>query len=76
MIVEIMEAFKHLKIGKTPGPTDVYAEMILPSEDVGISALMELYHSMQDGNGMPEDRADSIAIPTLKGKGNIINCHA
>ena len=33
---EIMEAFKHLKIGKAPGSTEVYPEMILASGDVGI----------------------------------------
>ena len=41
---EIIEAFKYLKIGKTPGPTDVYAEMILASEDIGIRVLMEHCH--------------------------------
>ena len=41
---EIMEEFKHLKIGKAPGPTEVYVEMILASGDVGIRALMEHCH--------------------------------
>ena len=36
---EITEAFKYLKIGKAPGPTEVYAQMILASEDVGIRVL-------------------------------------
>ena len=40
-IEKIMEAFKHLKIGMTPGPSEVYAEMILASEDVGIRVLMD-----------------------------------
>ena len=34
---EIMETFKHLKIEKAPGPSEVYAEMILDSGDIGIS---------------------------------------
>ena len=33
-----MEAVKHLKIGKVPGPSEIYAEMILVSQDFGISA--------------------------------------
>ena len=37
-----MEAFKHLMIGKAPEPTDVYAEMILASGDVGIRVLIEV----------------------------------
>ena len=38
----IMEAFKHLTIGKAPGPSGVYAEIIVASGDVGIIVLMEL----------------------------------
>ena len=41
---EIMEAFKYLKIGKAPGPTEVYTGMILARGDVGIRVLMELCH--------------------------------
>ena len=33
---EMMEAFKYLKIGKAPGPTEVNVEMILASGDIGI----------------------------------------
>ena len=39
----IVETFKHLKNGNAPGPSYVYAEMILASGDVGIAVLMELY---------------------------------
>ena len=52
---EIMDLFKHLKIGMAAGPSDVYAEMILASGDVGIRVLMEPCHKMLDGKGMPED---------------------
>ena len=34
MRVEVMEAFKYLKIIKATGPTEVYAEIILASGDV------------------------------------------
>ena len=69
-----MKVFKYLKIGKAPGPTDVYAEMILASGDVGIRVLMEHCHGILDGKGMPDDWAASVAIPILKGNGDIINC--
>ena len=39
---EIMEVFKHLKIGKAPVPSEAYAKMILASGDVGIRVLIEL----------------------------------
>ena len=68
-----MEAFKYLKIVKAPGPTEVYAEMILASGDVGIRVLIELCHRILDGKGMPEDWAISVAIPIFKVKGNIMN---
>ena len=58
----------------TPGPAMVYAEMILPSGDVGIRVQMQLCQTIQDGRRMQEDRATSVAIPIFKGKGDIMNC--
>ena len=63
-----MVAFKHLKIGKASEPTEVYAEMILVSGDVGFGALMELCHRTLDGKGMPEDWATSVVIPIFERK--------
>ena len=71
---EIMEMFKHLKIGKSPGPTVVYAEMILARGDVGIRDLMELGHRILDGKRMPDDWSTSAVIPIFKVKGDIMNC--
>ena len=39
---DIIVVFKDLKIEKATGSSEVYAEMILTSRDVGIRALMEL----------------------------------
>ena len=39
---EIVETFTHLMIGKAPGPSYVYANLILASGDVGIGELAEL----------------------------------
>ena len=44
-----MEAFKYLKNRKALEPTEVYAEMILASGDVGIRVLMEPCHRILDG---------------------------
>ena len=46
---EIMEAFKDLKIEKASGPSEVYAKIILASEDVGNRVLMELCQRMLHG---------------------------
>ena len=67
MSKEIMEAFKYLKIGKVPGLTEVYAEIILASGDVEIRALMEHCQRILDGKGMPEDWATSVAIHIFNG---------
>ena len=63
-----MEAFKYMKIGMAPGPTEVYAEMILASGDVGIRVQMTLCHGILDGSGMPEGWATGAAIPIFRGK--------
>ena len=65
---EIMEAFKYLKIGKAPGPTEVYAETILACGEIGIRVLMELCHRILDEKGMPADWAASVAIHIFEGK--------
>ena len=69
-----MEALKYLKVGKAPGPSEVYAELILASGDVGISVLMELCQRILDGKGMSADWATCVAIPICKGKGDIMDC--
>ena len=52
---EIMEAFKYLKIGKAPVTTEVYIEMIVASEDIGIRLPMELCQRILEEKGMLED---------------------
>ena len=61
-----MEAFRHLNIVKVPRPTEIYAEMIIASGDVGIGVQVEICHRILDGKGMPEDWATSVAIPIFK----------
>ena len=45
----MMEAFKYLKIGNVPEPSEVYAEMILVSGEVKIRVHIELCHGILDG---------------------------
>ena len=71
---EIMEEFKYLTIGKVPGPTEVYTEMILACGDVGITVLIELCHRILDRKGMPDDWSTSVVIPIFEVKGHIMNC--
>ena len=71
---EVMEAFKHLKIGKASGSSEVYSEMLLANGDVVIRVLMELCHYLLDGKGMPADWATSDVLAISKRKGYIMNC--
>ena len=71
---EIMKALRYVKIVRAPGPTEVYAETIQASGDVGIGVLVELCHIILDGKVIPEDWASTVAIPIFKGKGDIMNC--
>ena len=64
---EIMDSFKYLKIGKAPGPIEVYAEMILVSGYVWIRVLMELFQMGQ------ESQKTGPVIPIFTGKGDIMN---
>ena len=65
---EIIVTFKHLKIEKAPGTSEIYTEMILASGDIGIRVLMTIYHRILEGNGMPVDWVTSVAIPFLRKK--------
>ena len=66
-------AFKHLKIGKAPSPSEVYAEMILASGDVGKGVLMEHCQKVLNGKGMPADWSTSVAMPLFEGKIDIMD---
>ena len=46
---EIMEMLKHLKIAWVPRPTEINAEMIIASGDVGIRVLFEICLRILDG---------------------------
>ena len=63
-----------LETGKAPGPSEVYAETIPSSGDVGITVLIEICQRILYGKGMPAGWANSVAIPISKGKGDIMNC--
>ena len=41
------------KPGKTVGPSEVCAEMISASEEVGVSVMVELFQPVLDGKEMP-----------------------
>ena len=48
-------AIKVMKPGKAAGPSEVCAEMISASGEVGIGVMMELCQRELDGKGMPDE---------------------
>ena len=54
----IVEVFKHLKIGKALGPSEVYAEMILTSGEIRL--LIEFCKTILNEKEIREDWAVSL----------------
>ena len=48
-------AIKMMKPEKAAGPSEVCAEMISASEEVGVSVMVELCQRMLDGKGMLDE---------------------
>ena len=71
---EVMNAIKSLKAGKSSGPTEVCAEMIVASGTKGVDVMLELAQSVIDGNGIPDDWKCSVMVPIFKGKGDTMSC--
>ena len=68
-------AIKVIKPGKAAGPSDVCAEMISASEEVGVSVMVELCQRVIDGKEMPDEWQTSVLVPIFKGKGDVRNCN-
>ena len=64
-----------MKPGKTAGPSEVCAEMIFASGEVGVSVMMELCQCMLDGKGMPDEWQTSVLVPIFNGKGDVRSCN-
>ena len=52
---EMTIAIKVMKPGKAAGPSEVCAEMISASGEVGVSVMVELCQRVLDGKGMPDE---------------------
>ena len=59
-------AIKVMKPGKATGPSELCAEMISASGEVGVSVMVELCQCVLDGKGMPDERQTSVLVPIFK----------
>ena len=64
-----------IKPGKADKPTEVCAEMISASGEVGVGVMVELCQHVLDGKGMPDEWQTSVMVPIFKEKGNVRNCN-
>ena len=51
---EMTIAIEVMKPGKAAGPSEVCAEMLFVSGEVGVRVIVELFQRFVDGKGMPD----------------------
>lgn len=71
---EIIKAIKTMKPRKAAGPSEVSAELITASGEIGVGVMQKLCQNVLDGGGMPEEWKTSVVVPIFKGKGDAMSC--
>ena len=59
---KVLKAIREMKVEKAAGPSEVSAEMIVASGEIGIGVTVELCQGVLDGRGMPDDWALSVVV--------------
>ena len=72
---EMAIAIKVMKPRKAAGPSEVCAEMISDSGEVGVSVMVELCQRVLGGKGISDEWQTSGLVPIFKGKGDVRNCN-
>ena len=70
---EMAIAIKVMKPGNAAEPSEVCAEMISASGNVGICVIMKLCQRVLEGKGMPDEWQKSVLVPIFKVKGDVTN---
>ena len=73
--VTCKQMVKAIKPGKAAGPSEVCAEIIFFSGEVGITVTMELCLRVLDGKRMLNEWQMSLLVPILKAKEDLRNCN-
>ncbi|KAA3670323.1 uncharacterized protein DEA37_0010186 [Paragonimus westermani] len=71
---EVMNAIKAMKIGKAGGLSEVVAEHITASGNVGIDVITDIANRVLAGDDIPDDWRYSVLVPLYKGKGDVRDC--
>ena len=71
---KVVKAIREMEVGKAARPSEVNAEMIVVSGEIGIGVMVELYQGVLNGREIPDDWELSAVVPLFKGKGDVMNC--
>lgn len=74
MKAEVEEAIKKVKSGKSPGPDNIYIELIKLIDDKGIDNLTKLFNQIYMSGNIPDEMLKSTFIPIPK-TCNAKHCH-
>ena len=58
-----MAIIKVMKQGKAAGPSEICAEMISGSGEIGVSVMVELCQGVLDGREMPDEWQTNVLVP-------------
>jgi len=73
---EVRRAIKAMKLGKASGVTDVVAEHVVASGEIGVEVMVKLCNRVLAGESMPEEWRDCVLVPLYKEKGDARDCGA
>ena len=65
----VRRALGRMKCGKAAGSSEVIAEMLQASGEVGISRITDLFNGIKDKFKLPEDWNTSVILNCFKNKG-------
>ena len=71
---EVSAALKKMKRHKAPGLSELVAEMIQSTEDIGTQWILDLCNGIVKEGCIPEDWKSSMVLPIYKGKGDPVEC--
>ena len=72
--VEIITAMKQMKEGKACGISNVSAELLMHSGEIGVAVMKDICNKILNEESIPEDWKNSVLVPLYKGKGDPKEC--
>ena len=74
MIAEATAVLKKMKWPKAPGLSELVAEMIQATRDIGTQWILDLCNAIVREGWIPQDWTSSVVLPIYKGEGDPMEC--